>query len=194
MMNRLLIGSLLLTSWGQIVPWGALAADEVKEPVAVKKTTKTKTPKPSDKPVVKPSAKPVLKAAPKKVPTQIAVDKNTIEEGGVRYELTSCKRVSETLVCRFLLTNNGVQDLAVALKVGGTRFIDITGEEYLAKEVNIGTSKSDGSAESILIPKVPIKATITFDEPAANVVTIKVLAINHEPGTALKFRDLKIVK
>jgi hypothetical protein len=202
-MNRFLISSLLFTSLLLNLHLTAVMAAEVEPPIVVKKTTKTKIVKPAPKKSLEQNGvdksstrnqKPSTKAPSKKAPEQIAVDKNTIEESGVRYELTSCKRVSETLVCRFLLTNNGLQDISVSLKAGGTRFIDITGEEYLAKEVNIGTSRNDSTVESILIPKVPIKATITFDEPATNIVTLKVLAISHEPGAALKFRDLKIIK
>jgi hypothetical protein len=149
-----------------------------------------------------------LAATPKKpnsikkaVPTPIVVpsaptvvNQSTIDDSGVRYELTSCKRAVESLVCRFLLTNRNKNDVAVSIKANGTRFIDITGEEYLAKAVQIGSHKSDVAAESILIAQVPIRATVTFDAPAANVITLKVLAINHEPGSYLKFREVKIAK
>lgn len=177
-MNRLLLSSTLLAIF--FLQSGQLSAQSAQQLAATpKKTTTTK--KPATTPKSEPSA-------------QTVINKSTIDDSGVRYELTSCKRVVDSLVCRFLLTNKSTKDITVAFKASGTRFIDITGEEYLAKEVQIGSNKSDTATESSLISQVPIKAMVTFDAPAANVVTLKVLAINHEPGNALKFREVKIAK
>ncbi len=135
------------------------------------------------------STKPATKAEP----GQLIVSDTIIKDSGVRYELTSCKREGETpvVVCRLLLTNLKKEDLAVSFKSAGTRFIDRDGEEYKAKKVKIGSVDGD-DAENSLIAGTPTKAAITFDAPAANVLTMRVIAINHSPGTSLKFRNIKI--
>jgi hypothetical protein len=175
----LLLGSLLLQ--GGII-FSANAATPPSPQLLVKKPIK---------PVVKPVAKP--EAEP-----QVTVGKATIQDNGVRYELTGCRRegtaTEGTVVCRLLVTNKKKSDLAVSLKVVGTRFIDRDGEEYLAKEVKLGSVKSETEAENTLIADIPTKATVTFDAPPANVATMRALAINHSPGNNLKFLDVKIIR
>jgi hypothetical protein len=144
------------------------------------------------KPVIKPVAKPETKAETE----QVVVSDTLIRDGGIRYELTSCRREGETpqVVCRLLLTNKKKDDIAVSFKVAGTRFIDKDGEEYRAKEVKIGSVNGESEAENTLISDTPTRATVIFDAPPANVATMRVLAINHSPGSSLKFRNIKIGK
>jgi hypothetical protein len=149
------------------------------------------TPQLAKKPAVKPKPTPEAKPAPAK---QMIISATTIQEAGVRYSLSFCRRVETNVVCRLALLNKNNKDTAVSLKVGGTRFIDKDGEEYLSKEVQIGSVKSESEAENTLISDVATKATVTFDAPPANVLTMAVLAINHSPGSTLKFRNVKIVK
>lgn len=143
----------------------------------------------------KPAAKPTDKT---EVERPIAITKTIIKDNGIRYELTGCRQEgvapAATVVCRFLVTNTKKSDTAASLKLAGSRFIDRDGEEYLAKEVKLGSIKSETEAENTLISDIPTKATVTFNAPAANVVTMRVLAINHTPGATLKFLDVKIGK
>jgi hypothetical protein len=145
--------------------------------------------------LLKKPAKPVIKT---EAEPQLAISKTTIQDNGVRYELTGCRRegtaTAGTVVCRLLVTNKRKSDVAASLKVAGTRFIDRDGEEYLAKEVKLGSIKGDSEAENTLISGIPTKATVTFDAPAVNVATMRVLTINHSPGNILKFLDMKILK
>jgi hypothetical protein len=176
----LLLGSLVFQG---VVIFSADAATPHRPKILLKK--------PATKPVVKPAAKP--EADP-----QVAISKTTIQDNGVRYELTGCRRegtaTAGTVVCRLLLTNKKKSDVATSLKVAGTRFIDRDGEEYLAKEVKLGSIKSETEAENTLISDIPTKATVTFDAPAANVATMRALAVSHTPGATLKFLDVKILK
>ncbi len=143
------------------------------------------------KPTVKP--KPAAEAKPE-MAKQTSISATTIQEAGVRYSLSACRRVETSVVCRLSLLSKNDKDTAVSLKVNGTRFIDKDGEEYLAKEVQIGSVKSESEAENTLISDVSTKATVTFDAPPVNVATMAVLAINHTPGGTLKFRNVKILK
>jgi hypothetical protein len=171
----LLLGSLVFQG---VVIFSADAATPNKPKLLLKKPAK---------PVAKPEVEP-----------SVAISKTTIQDNGVRYELTGCRRegtaTEATVVCRLLVTNKKKNDTAASLKVVGTRFIDRDGEEYLAKEVKLGSVKSETEAENTLISNIPTKATVTFDAPAANVATMRVLAINHSPGNILKFLDMKILK
>lgn len=149
--------------------------------------------------LLKKPAKPAIKPATKpEADPQVAINKATIQDNGVRYELTGCRRegaaTAASLVCRLLVTNRKRIDVPASLKVAGTRFIDRDGEEYLAKEVKLGSIKGDAEAENTLLAGIPTKAMVTFDAPAANVATMRVLAINHAPGNILKFLDVKIIK
>ncbi len=148
-------------------------------------------PRSTKKPAVKP--KPAAVAKPEAA-KQTNVGATTIQEAGIRYSLSFCRRVETSVVCRLSLLNKNEKDTAVSLKVSGTRFIDKDGEEYLSKEVQIGSVKSESEAENTLISDVSTKATVTFDAPPANVATMAVLAINHSPGGILKFRNVKILK
>jgi hypothetical protein len=144
-----------------------------------------------------PKKRPIVEVAPKKTtPDQVVVDDTTVKDSGIRYELTSCRREGETpmVVCRLLLTNKKKDDITVSFKVAGTRFIDKDGEEYQAKKVKIGSIEGDAEAENSLISDTPTRALVTFDAPPANVLTMRVLAINHAPGSSLKFRNIKIGK
>ncbi len=160
----LLIGSLLLQ--GVVI----LAAD-----AAPKKET-TKKP-----------AKPEAKAEPE----QVVLGDTVVRDSGILYELTSCKREADAVVCRLLLINKKKEDLTVSFKIAGTRFIDKAGDEYKATKVKIGSVDGD-DAENSLIPGVPLKASVTFAAPPANVRTMVVIAINHSPGSSMKFRNVII--
>jgi hypothetical protein len=148
-------------------------------------------PRLAKKPAVKP--RPAAAAKPEEA-KQTIISATTIQEAGVRYSLSSCRRVETNVVCRLLLLNKNSKDTAVSLNVSGTRFIDKDGEEYQSKEVQIGSIKSESEAENTLISDISTKATVTFEAPPANVATMAVLAINHSPGGTLKFRNVKILK
>jgi hypothetical protein len=184
----ILLGSLL-------IPSTTIFADVVGAKPTTKPTKQAK-PKPTAKPETKP--KPEAEAKPKPAakaePEQVVLSSTTIKDSGIRYELTGCKREGDSVVCRLLLTNKKKEDTAVTLKVAGTRFIDRDGEEYKAKKAKVGSVEGDADAENTLIADIPTKASVTFDAPPANVVTMKVLAISHSPGNTLKFRDVKIGK
>jgi hypothetical protein len=175
-MNHLLVNGLTIVSLSSLLGFytTTISADAA--------------PKPSVKPAR--STKPVVKPEPK----QTNINRTTIQDNGVRYELSACRRIEATVVCRFSLVNKTEKDMAISFKTSGTRFIDKDGEEYLSKEVQIGSVKSESEAENTLIADVPTKATITFDDPPVNVSTMAVLAINHSPGATLKFRNVKITK
>ncbi len=139
-------------------------------------------------------------AAPKKAaaqkptksePEQVVISDTVVRDSGVVYELTSCKREAETLVCRLLLISKKKEDLPVSFKIAGTRFIDKAGDEYKATKVKIGSTDGD-EAENSLIAGVPIKASVTFAAPPVNVRTMVVLAISHAPGSSMKFRNIII--
>jgi hypothetical protein len=138
--------------------------------------------------------KPAVKPKPAAAAKQTNISATTIQEAGIRYSLSFCRRVETSVVCRLSLLNKNDKDVAVSLQVNGTRFIDKDGEEYLSKEVQIGSVKSESEAENMLISDISTKATVTFDAPPANVATMTVLAINHSPGSILKFRNVKIIK
>jgi hypothetical protein len=172
LMNHLLVNGLTIVSLSSLLGFytTTISADAAPKPAR------------STKPVVKPE------------PKQTNISRTTIQDNGVRYELSACRRIEATVVCRFSLVNKSGKDMAISFKTSGTRFIDKDGEEYLSKEVQIGSVKSESEAENTLIADVPTKATVTFDDPPVNVSTMAVLAINHSPGATLKFRNVKITK
>jgi hypothetical protein len=167
----LLIGSLLLQ--GVVI----LAADAAPKKETTKKPTTAKPAKPESKPD----------------PEQVVLGDTVVRDSGILYELTSCRREAETLVCRLLLINKKKEDMPVSFKIAGTRFIDKAGDEYKATKVKIGSVDGD-EAENSLISGVPIKASVTFAAPPANVRTMVVIAINHSPGSSMKFRNITIGK
>jgi hypothetical protein len=182
-MNHLLINGLLIA--GLALP-GMYVATLPTTAIAKAPRSTGKKPAPPATEPAKPTAKPE--------PKQTIISKTTIQDNGVRYELSACRRIEATVVCRFSVTNKAEQDMPASFKVAGSRFIDRDGEEYLAKEVQIGSIRSESEAENVLISDISMKATVTFDAPPANVATMAVLAINHSPGSSLKFRNVKILK
>jgi hypothetical protein len=187
MKNPLFTGILAAAMlWNGVSIFSAIAAPNQSKISQKKPVRKPATTKPEAKPEVKPEAK--------VEPTQTMVNSTTIKDSGIRYDLTSCKREGENVACRLLLTNKKKDDVAVSFKVAGTRFIDKDGEEYRAKEVRIGSARSETEAENTLISETPTKAMVIFDAPPTNVATMRALAIAHSPGNTLKFRDVKIEK
>jgi hypothetical protein len=148
----------------------------------------TTAPKPSRTNVKKPTPPAKLESRP------ITISATEIQDSGIRYKLSACRRIDSSLVCRLSIVNKNAQDISASLKTDGTRFIDRDGEEYLATGVQIGSTKSESEVENVLISDTPIKGVVTFDAPPANVATMAVLVINHSPGNNLKFRNVKIVK
>jgi hypothetical protein len=146
---------------------------------------------PKKEATTKPTTTKPAKVEAKPAPEQVVLGDTVVRDSGILYELTSCQREAETLVCRLLLINKKKEDIPISFKIAGTRFIDKAGDEYKATKVKVGSVDGD-DAENSLIPGVPLKASVTFAAPPANVRTMVVIAINHSPGSSMKFRNVTI--
>ena len=126
------------------------------------------------------------------------------------FELSQCSSITGTSIgCDFVVTNNGEdrvlgiskeartlsQSLFSRKKLFPTRIFDEYGNEYIAGTVKFGTEEN-GSAKTLLIKGVPVRARLSFEDISPMPVYIPYLAIGFfdQENNTFKawFRDIGV--
>lgn len=142
------------------------------------------------------------KPAPPSAGADIRAAKKVVEND-FTFELNSCQRSLNSVTCSLIITNDASEEKRVSLTAADSRIFDETGNEYHAKRSTIGGSVSDNSygfgvAANNLLPQVPIKASLKFENvsPEARRVTLMILTYAGQGlrGQSFKvtFRDVEI--
>ncbi len=119
----------------------------------------------------------------------------TVEDNGFKFELQNCQRATQRVTCSFLITNIEQQDRDLTLWVNASsnsRIFDSSGNEYIAKEAQLGRDRSTFGATTRLIRSIPAKASVSFDLPQ-ELTKLAVLEVGYDIGRKLQFRDVSIV-
>jgi TolB-like protein len=119
------------------------------------------------------------------------------------FELEGCRFVaSGAVVCSLTITNNAQTDRTVRLSNPSdyfgqfSRAFDEFGGEYVTQKILLGTRSSDGYTyvRNILVPQVPTKLRITFDNvnPDAKLINLLRIGVVWEDSNEIKFNaDLR---
>jgi len=88
------------------------------------------------------------------------------EENDFVFELQQCKSSGRSIKCILLITNIGLDRILTlhANSFGISRIFLPTGDVAIATEVQVGSSKSKGHAQSKLLSNVITKASVTFSK------------------------------
>jgi hypothetical protein len=123
------------------------------------------------------------------------------EENNLKFRVQDCKRVGKNIICNVLATNlkKENQELWISWSTSTRgRVIDSSGNEYIAKQTQIGQSISkDGeSLGANLIGGIPTKISYTFDIPR-EVTNLAAVEVNYRiSGTTINgkvaIRDVSI--
>jgi TolB-like protein len=148
--------------------------------------------------------------APKPTPQQPDSTKKNQRKVTVRdfiFELESCRMSAGGVVCSLTITNDAPSDRAVrftAVSYQGvmSRMFDETGGEYIVKNTQLGSYASKGYVyvENILVPQVPMRLVLTFDDVNLDAKTVTLLRVAFEwqgsPAANLNadFRNVPITK
>jgi hypothetical protein len=126
------------------------------------------------------------------VPAAIA---NPIENDDLRFKLQGCQHKGEQVVCRFLVTNLKSQKRDVYMvyrsSAGNTRIIDISGNEFLANKVWLGSSNNSNT----LLPSIPMKGSVSFENVPRSVSNLTVLELKYstnEGYQSVQFSNITI--
>lgn len=125
------------------------------------------------------------------------------------FELQGCRFVpSGAVVCSLTITNNAQVDRTVRLSNSSdypgqfSRAFDEFGGEYVTQKILLGTRSSDGFTyvRNTLVPQVPTRLRITFDNvnPDAKLINLLRIGVIWEDSNAIRFnadlRAIRIVK
>lgn len=119
------------------------------------------------------------------------------EEYGFKFRLQDCKRGGKTVVCNVLATNLKSQNQQIWISwstLVRTRVIDSSGNEYIAKQAQIGPSiAKDGEILSAnLIGGIPTKLIYSFDIPQ-EVTNLAAIEVSYQmSGTSSEYRKVAI--
>jgi hypothetical protein len=129
---------------------------------------------------------PIVNATPTKVAQGLNQSKaeETDEEYGFKFRLQDCKRGGKTVVCNVLATNLKSDNQQIYISwstLVRSRVVDSSGNEYLAKQAQIGKSiAKDGEILSAnLIAGIPTKLIYSFDIPP-EVTNLAVIEVNYQ--------------
>lgn len=110
-----------------------------------------------------------------------------VEKDGLKWELQNCQRASQNVICNFLVTNVGQTDRDLLLDKYGSRFFDLSGNEYSAEEGTVGRSNSSSST---LIRGIPTKANVTFIAPQ-EITNLAAFEVGYVGGR-IQFRNVNV--
>ena len=112
------------------------------------------------------------------------------------FELTSCKLSTGILTCELTITNNASEDKQLGLRAI-SRIFDELGNDYTASDGQIGTERFRVSGvSSLLVPRIPTKATLKFQNINQTATTITLLRIEFwgSPDFHIDFRNPPLTK
>jgi len=106
------------------------------------------------------------------------------------FELHGCRRSSQYITCEFSIKNNASEDRVINLyannynnSIKSSRLIDSNGNELYPTASSLGSTVGDARRlwlKLSLVPQVSTKASLTFVDPAAKIVSIRLLRITFE--------------
>jgi hypothetical protein len=144
---------------------------------------------------------PIVNATPTKVAQGLKQSKaeETDEEYGFKFRVQDCKRSGKTVVCNVLATNLKNENQKIWIFWGGggvrSRVIDSSGNQYIAKQTQIGSSiiKGDnGGLAADLIAGIPTKLIYSFDIPP-EVTNLAAIEVNYQmSGASSEYRKVAI--
>jgi len=123
------------------------------------------------------------------------------------FQLNTCKLSGGSITCQFIVTNDSSADRRFILYArgysGNSRMFDDGGNEYIATQAQVGTKVTEGGAEIVLVPQVPVKGSIRFDKVNSEATKITLLRLscgstdargNGQNGWNADFRNVPITK
>lgn len=123
------------------------------------------------------------------------------EENEFVLELQGCKRSSDIVKCSLLIENVASNDRKLWLHGGygpPTRMISTSGEEFNAKQAQLGQQNSSSYVEVPLIRSVAMQGIVTFEDIPRQIDNLAVLEVRYgfyEPSqtyTSVQFRNVSI--
>jgi hypothetical protein len=148
---------------------------------------------------------PSVTAAPKIVAQGLKQNSKLIandEERELKLELQGCKRGTQQLICNFLITslankNRTIEVIGGGYTTGNSRIIDNSGNEYVAKEIQIGNQKKTSTLQTELISGIPTKLSLSFEIPQQvtkfSVIEAVISAYGYENVKVnAQFRDVNL--
>jgi hypothetical protein len=128
---------------------------------------------------------PIVNATPTTVAQGLKQSKGeeVDEENNLKFRVQDCKRVGKNVVCDVLATNLKKENQKLYISWSTStrgRVIDSSGNQYIAKQTQIGQSISkDGEALAAnLIGGIPTKISYTFEIPR-EVTNLAVVEVNY---------------
>ena len=119
---------------------------------------------------------PKVKAEPNKS------DSNYSQQAkGLQFDLQTCSQNDDGVICRMKITSLDKDTTLIMVGASAnypTRIIDDSGNEYIAKNSQIGSKKDNNYAKSELINNIPTNASINFTGIPSKINKIAVLQIS----------------
>ncbi|MCI5122299.1 MAG: hypothetical protein D3908_14145 [Candidatus Electrothrix sp. AUS4] len=117
-----------------------------------------------------------------------------VEVDGFVFQLMSNKLSNRTITFSFLVTNTGKDRRIRLYGSDQSRLFDYEGNEYGAAKVRFGNSQqNNGWLEKVVISKVPIKSSITFEGVPPEIKEVALLEVSSGSFKA-QFRNIPLSK
>ena len=119
-----------------------------------------------------------------------------IEANQVVFDLRQCRKTGTTIICDFVLTNNG-EDRRLFMRADSSRLFDELGNGYDGKTIKLA-NQSSYRAEIGFVSGVTTKAQIIFEniEPTSKQITLLDVGyvIGNSYGENVQFRNVPLLK
>ena len=114
----------------------------------------------------------------------------TVTSDDFTFALSGCGRSGQYVTCEFSITNNAPEDRMITLfannygdSTKSSRLIDSTGNEVYPSASSLGSRAGDARRlwlKLSLVPQVSTKASLTFEDPAAKIGSIRLLRLTFQ--------------
>ncbi|OLP20040.1 hypothetical protein BST81_02030 [Leptolyngbya sp. 'hensonii'] len=124
---------------------------------------------------------------------EIAPAQQTVEVEGLTIDLLRCERSNQATKCYLRITDAKQGDYC-QLMAKSARAFDFAGNEYIAKETQIGSQTGRGPGIS-LVRGIPVSASVTFRDmqSAKDLAGLEIIAGGRGcAGRVFQFRDVAI--
>ncbi len=119
-----------------------------------------------------------------------------VEQNGFTFELVKSKMEFRKVTCSLIIKNNSESETRLRTAIAGSKLFDESGNEYSASRVKVANSVSKKGwrhLDKVIVPGVPTKAELVFENVSSAATKISLLNIRFEDGLGnVKFYDVPL--
>ncbi|MGL5832549.1 MAG: hypothetical protein ACRC1Z_04860 [Waterburya sp.] len=117
-----------------------------------------------------------------------------VEENSLKIQLQNCQRENAEVICSFLVTNLGADDV-ITIDVNDSSSFDYSAGQYIAQSGQLALEKGTSNIQARLLNGITAKATLSFEIPASatKLAGVEIVySTNNNGSSKIMYREVDI--